>query len=265
MRIGWTTDTVTSDASRALHYTLLWGLEGVVLRTIGTADERVPFVNEGALRRRLDADEVPIFAIDPGLFEGSLSARVSWMNELASFDDIAAFCRRHAVPLVLVGALAAESCGYSEADAALAIRQLGDAAARASVEVAVRNERGTALQTGAELASLLGAVSHPAVCADWRPFDAMSTGEDPDHGLQALMQATRVACMTVHDAAPDGTPTVPGQGQIDWETQLHALATSGWDGLVNVQVWGRPSGTFGLHASSSVISAVRRAKRAMKP
>ncbi len=32
MRIGWTTDTVTTDASRALHYTLLWGLEGVVLR-----------------------------------------------------------------------------------------------------------------------------------------------------------------------------------------------------------------------------------------
>ncbi|GAB5534739.1 MAG: sugar phosphate isomerase/epimerase [Rubricoccaceae bacterium] len=265
MRIGWTTDTVTADASRALHYTLLWGLDGVVLRTIGKAEERVPFVNEGSLRRRLDADELPVFAIDPGLFEGDLNARASWMNEVDAFDDVASFCRRQSVPLVLAGALAAEPHAYSEAEAANAIRQLGDVATRGGVRIAIRNESGTAVSTGTALASLLAQVNHPAVKADWRPWESLRAGEDPGVGLLALMQGTSIACLTVHDEAPDGTPVIPGQGHVDWEETLRALAAGGWDGLVNLEVRGRPSGAFGLHAASAVISAVRRAKRAAKP
>jgi len=265
MRIGWTTDTVTTDASRALHYTLLWGLDGVVLRTLGKAGERVPFINEGPLRRRLDADEVPVFAIDPGLFEGDLRARASWMNEVDAFEDIASFCRRQSVSLVLAGALATGAEPYDEVDAADAIRQLGDAAARADLYVAIRNEGGTAVSTGAALASLLQHVSHPAVQADWRPLDALRAGEDPSAGLEALRDVAQIASLTVKDEGPDGTPSVPGQGQIDWEGQLGVLAMDGWDGLVNVEVHGRPSGTFGLHTASAVISAVRRAKRSAKP
>ena len=50
----WLTDTVTGDLDRALHYTSLWGLEGVELRTVGGPEDRVPFVNEAKLRRRLE-------------------------------------------------------------------------------------------------------------------------------------------------------------------------------------------------------------------
>ena len=265
MRIGWTTDTVTTDASRALHYTLLWGLDGVVLRTVGKAGERVPFVNEAPLRKRLEEDDVPVFAIDPGLFEGDLAARASWMNEVDAFNDVAAFCRRMGVDTVMVGALASGADGYDESAAADAIRQLGDAAARAALRLAVRNEADTAVSTGKQLASLLARVSHSAVLADWRPFDARRAGEDPEVGLAAFRDVSAIASVVVQDAATDGTPEVPGQGQIDWDALLFALASAGWDGLVALEMHGRPPGTFGLHTASAMISAIRRAKRAVVP
>ncbi len=65
----WLPDTVTLDLDRALHYTLLWGLEGIVLRTVGGEADRVPHVNEARLKRRLSEHDLPAVAVDPGLFE----------------------------------------------------------------------------------------------------------------------------------------------------------------------------------------------------
>ena len=262
MTVGWVTDTVTPDLSRALHYTLLWGFDGVVLRTIGTG--RVPFVNEGALRRRLGADDVPILAIDPGLFEGEATARATWMNELASFDDTAAFCARMGVTRVRAGALAASVEAYDEARAADALRQLGALAERAGLIIAVRNEAGTAVATGAALASLLRAVGHASVEADWRPFDALEAGEAPSDGLATLRSVGEIATLTVRDQTPEGDPAAPGEGRVDWDAQILALGP-GWGGAVALEVLGRPTGSFGLRAASAAISTVRRARRADRP
>ena len=262
MTVGWVTDTVTPDLSRALHYTLLWGFDGVVLRTVGAG--RVPFVNEGALRRRLEADDVPILAIDPGLFEGEASARATWMNELATFDDTAAFCARMGVTCVRAGALAASADAFDEATAAGALRQLGDLAARAGVTVAVRNDADSAVSTGASLASLLQAVDHAAVQADWRPFDALAAGEAPSDGLAALQASVEIATLTVRDATEAGDAAAPGEGRVDWDAQVGALGP-GWGGAVVLEIHGRPVGSFGLRASSAAISTVRRARRTDRP
>lgn len=265
MRIGWTTDTVTGDVGRALHYTLLWGLDGVMLRTVGTGQDRVPFVREGPLRRRLEVDDVPVFAVDPGLFEGDLQARASWMNEIAGFDEVASFCKRFGVHTVQVGALASGDEEYDAAAAVLALRQLGDAAARVGLWLAVRNESDTAVATGTDLATLLKAVDHASVRADWRPLDALRAGEDAETGLEALMEGVPIAMVTVADEGGDGVPAIPGQGQLDWEGIFRAMAANGWDELVSLQVHGRPVGTFGLHMTSAIISATRRAKRSVQP
>ena len=262
MTVGWVTDTVTPDLSRALHYTLLWGFDGLVLRTVGSG--RVPFVNEGALRRRLEADDVPVLAVDPGLFEGDVSARATWMNELASFDDTAAFCARLSVPRVRAGALAASAEGYDEAAAADALRQLGDLAERAGVAIAVRNEADSAVATGAALASLLGTVAHASVQADWRPFDALQAGESPEAGLAALLSTCEIATLTVRDQTAGGGPAAPGEGRVDWDAQVRALGAE-WEGAVVLEVLGRPAGSFGLRAASAAISTVRRARRADRP
>lgn len=260
MNLGWITDTVTTDASRAVHYTLLWGLDGIVLRTVGTPGNRVPGINEAPLRRRLEGEELPVFAIDPGLFEGGLSERARWMNEVDAFDEVGSFCKRFGTGLVLVGALACETEDFDEGQAADALRRLGIAAARFGLELGVRNEMSTAIPTGRALASLLKRVGHPAVRADWRPLDALRAGEDPLDGLAAVREW--LASVTVRDETQDGEAAIPGQGQIDWDGLVGPLKADGWTGVTILEMHGRPAGPFGLHTASAMISAIRRAKRA---
>lgn len=256
------TDTVTGDAARALGYTLLWGLEGVALRSVGGA--RVPFVNEAPLRRRLDADDLPVACVDPGLFEGSADGRAAWMNDVAAFSDTAAFCRRMGCGVVRVGALG----GGGGDDARLsALRALGDAAQRAGLRLAVRNERASAVATGADLAALLAAVAHPAVGADWHPAEALASGETVLDGLDALLGAEApVVCVAVEDdaLADDGVPVpVPvGEGRMEWAAQLERLAAAGYDGPLVLSVRDRPVGPAGLASGGALVRLARQARRA---
>lgn len=255
------TDSVSEDLARAVGYALMWGLEGVAVRTVG--GERVPFVNESALRRRLELSEMPLAAADPGLFEGDASRRAVWLNDVAAFDETAAFCRRLGCGVVRIGALGAG--GDTEARVE-ALRALGDAAGRAGIALAVRHETGTDVATGSDLAVLLAAVRHPAVGADWRP--AESDGEAPLDGLGALLGAgCRITCVGVADmqTADDGArvDAVVGAGDLGWDAILVRLAVSGYDGPLVLRVDGRPTGSSGLASGSALIRLIRAARRAV--
>ena len=259
------TDTVTGDLARAVGYALLWGLEGVALRTVG--GERVPFVNEAVLRRRLADDELPLAAVDPGLFEGSAGDRAVWLNDVAAFDDTASFCRRLGCGIVRVGALGS---GGEPADRVAALRALGDAAARHGLRLAVRNEAGTAVATGADLAALLAQVAHPAVGADWHPAEAFRSGEAPLDGLGALLALGdgAVACVAVVDevSADDGVlvDAVVGEGVLAWAAQLAGLAAAGYSGPLALAVPGRPAGAAGLASASALVRLARAAVRSAR-
>jgi sugar phosphate isomerase/epimerase len=259
------TDSVSADLSRAFGYALLWGLEGVALRTVG--GERVPFVNEAVLRRRLAEDDLPLAVVDPGLFEGSAGDRAVWLNDVAAFEDTAAFCRRLGCSVVRVGALGA---GGGAEDRVSALRMLGAAASRHGLRVAVGNEAGTAVATGADLAGLLAAVSHPAVGADWHPAEAHVAGEDVLGGLDALLALGPDAVVSV--AVVDGTwegaaPAVAapvGEGTLRWAEQLGRLAAAGYAGPLVLSVPGRPVGPAGLTSASGLVRLVRAATREVR-
>ena len=211
----WLPDTITPDLDRAIHYTLLWGLEGLVLRTVGGRADRVPHVNEPRLKRRLSEHDLPAVAADPGLFEQSVEERGAWMNDLVLLDEVLAFCARIGCSRVLVGALP----GASET-AADALRQAGERAARRGCVLAVRNERG-GRPTGHALATLLAEVDHPAVRACWSPADALEAGEAAAAGLEAL--AGRVDMVIVRDGrrgAKGWEPAPLGEGDVGWASAL---------------------------------------------
>ncbi len=257
------TDSVSEDLSRAVGYALMWGLEGVAVGSVG--GERVPFVNEVALRRRLELSEMPLAAAEPGLFEGDAGRRAVWLNDVAAFDDTAAFCRRMGCGVVRVGALGA---GGEPEQRVEALRALGDAAGRAGLVLAVRHGADTAVASASDLATLLAAVGHPAVGADWRP--AESPGEVPLDGLDALLGAgCRVACVGVADAqtADDGARVgaTVGAGDMGWDAVLVRLAASGFDGPLALRVDGRPSGPAGLASGSALVRLIRTARRAAAP
>ena len=271
------TDTVTPDLDRALHYTLLWGLEGVVLRTIGGASDRVPHVNEERLRRRLDEAELPAVAADPGLFEGASSSRAAALNDLAALPETFAFCRRMGAPCIVVGALAGEDDDAWDAGAAARVlREAGDAAASVGLTLAVRNAAGTACASGERLAELLAATNHPAVGAAWSPAEAVAAGADPAAGLAALVESgAPLGLVYVRDlaaregnAAPEsGTweEVLPGEGVVGWADQLAALVAASYEGPLVLEMRRRPAAQIGLKATAALVALVRAARRSRRP
>lgn len=254
---AWLTDTVTSDLDRALHYTLLWGLEAVELRTVGRAHDRVPFVNEAKLVRRLAEHELGVAAVVPGLFEGRVVERAAWLNELAALGETLRFCRRVGCSRVVVSA-------FTEATpeaAAEPLRRAGEAAAQAGVTLAVLNEQGAAHATGAALAALLEAVDHAHVQAAWHPAEALAAGEDPARGLAAL--AGRVALVRCRDGRPQpgGWADAPlGEGAVGWADQLRRLAADGFEGPLSLELTGEARPRRGLHDATTLVHLVRQIK-----
>ena len=266
MTTAWTTDLATPDATRAVRLTLLWGLDGVALRTVGGG--RVPNVTEAPLRRRLAEAELPVVAVDPGLFEGAAAFRAGWLGDLAALDETAAFCARVGCGLVRVGALAGgppdAAAGAAPGDldrAADALRQAGEQAARHGLRLAVRNDAATAVATGAALGALLDAVGHPAVGPDWRPADALLAGEPPAEGLAALGRAP--LCVGVRDGRLGGgwTPAAVGEGDLGWDGHLAALAAAGFRGPLVIDEVPAPARTTGLASATALVGAARRARR----
>lgn len=252
------TDTVADRLAGAVDFALLWGLDALALRTVG--GERVPHVNEAAVGARLAESELDLALVDPGLFEAPAASRAGWMNEVAMFDETAAFCRRLGTRTLRAGALGGGDVARD------ALRALGEAAAPHGLRIAVGNDAETGVPTGAALARLLADVGHAAVGADWRPAAADAAGETPTDGLAALLDAgVPVWSAEVRDRA-DGADVSPGEGRFRWPAMLAALAAAGFDGVLALDLsdWrtrGARIGPAGLRASTALIHLVRAALR----
>lgn len=254
------TDTVTPDLDRALHYAALWGVEALELRTVGGADERVPFVNEKKLMRRLEETEFDVAAIVPGVFEGAAADRVARLNELAALGETLGFARRIRCARVVVSAFAAERPDAEQAAGWL--RRAGDAAEKADVTLAVLNEAGGAHPTGTALAELLAAADHPRVRAAWSPADALDAGEKPADGLAAL--GGRVELVRYRDgfrAGGDWAETEPGEGRVGWPAHLAALHAQGFSGPVSLDLRVAPKPKIGVRAVATLVGQIRAARR----
>jgi sugar phosphate isomerase/epimerase len=253
----WLTDTVTSDLQRALHYTKLWGLQGVELRTVGEANDRVPDVNEKQIRRHLDTSETLIASCVPSVFEGPVSDRASWMNDLVQFEDTLQFCGRVGCPRVVLSPFAAEPNPPFDAMAD-AIRRAGEKAAAYDTVLAVLHGPETACPTGRALAELLALVDHPNVQAAWDPAGAMRAGEDPAEGLGALVdRVSLVRCSDgrVRDGYWEDLPL--GEGVVDWGEQLRRLAAHDFLGPISLEVYVEPRPEAGLRAATTLIHMLR--------
>ena len=273
----WLTDTVTPDLDRALHYTLLWGLQGVELRTVGSEAERVPRVNEQKVKRSLEKSEMLPAAVSSGLFEAPLAARARWMNGLATFDETVRFCERVGCPRVVVSTFPQEE-GEAVQDpgeapvpeeAVRAYRRAADQAARAGLTLAVLNETNGRCPTGAALARLLravnGAGSKPNVQAAWDPAAALRAGEDPAEGLRVLDgRVTLVRCSDGIVDPESGTwrERSFGEGGVAWERQLQQLSAAGFQGPLSLEVRLEPRPKEGLRAATRLIRMIRAAQRA---
>jgi sugar phosphate isomerase/epimerase len=252
------TDSVSQDLDRAVSYALLWGLEGVALRTVG--GERVPHVNEALLRHRLTEADLPIVAVDPGLFEAPHGAPAAWLNDLASFAETARFCRRVGCSTVLTGALAGMAGeAWSAREAGPVLARLAGEAYASGLRIAVRNDDATACRSGEDLAGLLAAAREACASdgerdvlgAAWNPAAAARSGSGAEAGLAALQSGG----VPVYSVSVEDTSLLAGA--LDWGYQLRTLSEAGFNGPIIMEVSGRPAGPAGLKASNAMLAALR--------
>ncbi|PSQ98727.1 MAG: sugar phosphate isomerase/epimerase [Bacteroidetes bacterium QS_9_68_14] len=246
----WLTDTVTPDLGRAMHYTLLWGLQGMELRTVGSAAERVPRVNQRQVAEGLEANDLLPAAVSPGLFEGPLSARAQWMNGLATFGETARFAERIGCPRVVVSAFGealgeqekeGEGAGVAE-EAVEALSRAVRQAAPAGLTLAVRNETDGRHATGRSLARLLDAVERVTLvrCSD---------------GVASHEPGTWQADGTWENISF-------GEGEVGWEEQLRLLSEIGFQGPLSLEINVEPRPKEGLRAATRLIRLIRMTRAA---
>lgn len=247
----WLTDTVTSDLDRALRYTFLWGLEGLVLRTMGTAEDRVPRVNEEKLRRRMREENIPVAAIEPGIFEGPFGKPAAWLNEIAMSRETFAFCHRIDCDRIIISSFSVGDGLPDTSGIAEALRRAGEAAADFDCKLLIRNKRETTAVTGTDLAQLLVSVDHPAVQAAWNPVEAKRGGEKPLEGLEALEH--RVGMVICPDTAVEGELA----STINLDEQLSRLTRRGFDGPVCLEIVTEPKPKTGLSTATRLVRMMR--------
>jgi sugar phosphate isomerase/epimerase len=240
---SWLPDTVTTAPDRMVDRALLWGLEGLELRTVGGPEERVPYVNEARLRRLLTESELAVTAVVPGLFEAEVDDRASWLNDLALLDETLAFCRRIGCRVVVVSSFRR---GAGEDRVVEALRRAGDRAAGRDMALALLNEPGMGCETGAELGAVLGTAAHPAVRAAWDPAFASAAGEDPAESVRLVAPHAALVRYAV------GRPAA-----VDWDAQFAALTERAFDGPISLVL---PPGAVraeGLAAATGMIGRMR--------
>lgn len=251
----WLTDTVTTDIDRAVKYTLLWGLEGVELRTVGGANHQVPFVNELKIKRRLAEHDLPIVAVVPGLFEGQATDRATWMNQIVALDETLQFCQRMGCRLVVASGFQAD--GFDADIAVDVFQRAGRQAAKRKITLAVLNEQDMAYAKGETLGRLLDAVDHPHVKAAWNPVAAVRAGEDADAGLKALAGHVALVRCRNGKAEPNGwTDTLLEQGAINWGAQGRMLHAQGFEGPVSLEVHLEPKAKRGVRLAGEMIACL---------
>lgn len=216
---------MTPDLRRALRFTLLWGLEAVVLRSVGHA--RVPDLNESQLQIRLQTDEIDIAAVDPGLFESSAEERAMWMDDLQQLERVVAFCRRFDCPTILTGGFP----GSERASAGDIFKRAADKLG--NLRLAVRSSD---RPTDNDLAELLASVEDPRITACWDPADRVVAGESATEGLDALGEYLGV--VIVRDVDESGNRTDFAEGIVPWHEIISRLTANDYSGLLAMDMSG---------------------------
>jgi sugar phosphate isomerase/epimerase len=127
-----------------------------------------------------------------------------------------------------------------------ALQELADLAAQRDVIIGLENEHACNIATAQETARVLAAIDHPNLQVVWDPANAYVSGEKPYPSGYKLLETARIAHVhakdcTLEDHHPVWEPL--GEGDVDWEGQIDALAEDGYDGFIHLEThWQGPNG-----------------------
>ena len=248
----WLTDTITTDLREAAHYTLLWGLEGMVIRSVGKNGQRVPHVNEAQIRHHLDEHKLLLPAVEPGLLECSSDDIALWKNQLATFSETLGFCTRVGVPRIVISAF---TDGDKEKTPQRAVDALTEAAAKAErhgLQILVRNHRDHAHSSADDLLALVKRAKQPALGIAWDLSESQASGVDADSVVSDLLPHLGLMYVSGEAITEDD----------EWTNQvLEELFAGGFSGPVCLR-FDPEQGTSGaLRASTTFLRTLQQLRK----
>jgi sugar phosphate isomerase/epimerase len=127
-----------------------------------------------------------------------------------------------------------------------ALQDLSDKAASHGLIIGLENEHACNIATAQETARVLAAVDHENLQVVWDPANAYVSGEKPFPSGYRLLESKRIAHVHAKDCTLEGHQPIwrpLGEGDIDWEGQIDALAEDGYNGFIHLEThWGGPGG-----------------------
>jgi sugar phosphate isomerase/epimerase len=229
LEIGILTDEISLNLDEALAEGKALGFRKYELRCVDSYEQRVPNLPAGTeerLKAEIDAGELELTALAPGLFKLTLSDREAIETELA--DTLPRTCKmaqRLNVPNIVVFSFMRSGEGL-EAEAIDELRKAGQIVADHGLKMAIENEPGFYADTGENTAALVKAIGLENVGINWDPGNAVSSGEAAyPIGYRAVLPYL----FNVH--VKDTIPIPPdkwenlliGDGGVNWLGQIQAL------------------------------------------
>ena len=237
--IGAVTDVFSPDIALAAPVMRELGLKGAELRTI--AGHNVVEATDDELDRALAVlakNRLEVVSIASPLLKGKLgeeqpphlTQRAFEIAERAGAKIVRVFSHRRV----------AEPEKVFERIVDL-LQDLADKATRHGLIVGLENDHSCNISTAQEMACVLAAIDHPNLQAVWDPANAYISGEKPFPTGYRLLDVTRIAHVHAKDCTLEGHKAVwepLGDGDIDWQGQIDALAEDGYRGFIHLETYG---------------------------
>jgi len=238
-RLGSVTDVFSPDAGAAAVEMRKLGLQGAELRAINGRNvlEAGREELDGALAA-IRENKLEVVAIATPLLKCSLEEWKTQSRRAERAFDIANLAGARIVR-VFSGLRTAEPDAVFERIVDV-LQDLADKAGRRGLVIGLENDRACNISTAQELASMLAAIDHSNLQVVWDPASAYISGEKPFPSGYRMLPTQRIALVHAKDCTLEGHKPVwepLGEGDIDWQGQIDALAEDGYNGYILLQTF----------------------------
>jgi sugar phosphate isomerase/epimerase len=120
------------------------------------------------------------------------------------------------------------------------LQDLADKAGQRGLVIGIENDRACNISTAQEMAGALAAIDHSNLQVVWDPGSAYISGEEPFPSGYRMLDAGRIALVHAKDCTLEGHRPVwaaLGDGDIDWQGQIDALAEDGYEGYIDLETY----------------------------
>jgi L-ribulose-5-phosphate 3-epimerase len=237
--IGAVTDVFSPDVVAAASIMHELGMRGAELRTIN--GHNILEADDDELDRALLAlreSRLEIIAIASPLLKCAL---VDWPAQSRLAERAFEIAKLAGAKIVRVfsGLRAAEPGADFERVVDL-LQDLADKAGHYGLIIALENDRACNISTAQEMAGVLAAIDHSNLLVVWDPASAYISGEKPFPSGYRMLDAKRIALVHAKDCTLEGHKPVwepVGDGDIDWQGQIDALAEDGYQGFIHLETY----------------------------